>query len=143
MKRAIAITVIVAVAVLGATSVNAKEKSIAGTWTFSVEHLGLKLVLAQKKTRVTGTLDWPHGDPIKLSGAMTGDTLMLSGDSSGENFTVHIDSTGVLKADGSLTGTLKAHFVDFNDAHEIVRQRDQDIPWTAIRGLHGIVHFPR
>jgi len=143
MKRAIALTVIVAIAVLGATSVDAKEKSIAGTWTLSVEHLGLKLVFAQKNKQVTGTLDWPHGDPIKLSGAMTGDTLTFSGDSSGENFTVHIDSTGSLKADGTLTGTLKAHFVDFNDAHEIVRKRDQEIPWTAVRGLHDIVHFPR
>ena len=143
MKRATVVTTIIAIAVLSVISVNAKEKSIAGTWTLSVEHLGLKLVFAQKNKRVTGTLDWPHGDPIKLSGAMTGDTLTFSGDSSGENFTVHIDSTGSLKADGSLTGTLKAHFVDFNDAHEIVRQRDQEIPWTAMRGLHGVVHFPR
>ena len=143
MKRAIVMTAIIAAAAFGVTSVDAKEKSIAGTWTLSVEHFGLKLVLAQKNKSVTGTLDWPHGDPIKLSGAMTGDTLTFSGDSSGENFTVHIDSTGSLKADGTLTGTLKAHFVDFNDAHDIVRQRDQEIPWTAMRGLHGIVHFPR
>jgi hypothetical protein len=142
MKRAI-VTVIVAVATLGAAAVTAKEKSIAGTWTLSVEHLGLKLVLEQKNKRVSGTLDWPHGDPIKLSGSFTDDTLMFSGDSSGENFTVHIDSTGALKADGSFAGTLKAHFVDFNDAHEIVRKRDQEIPWTATRGLHGVVHYPR
>lgn len=143
MRRTIVMTAIVAAAVLGVNSVSAKEKSIAGTWTLSVEHLGLKLVFEQKNKTVTGTLDWPHGDPIKLSGAMTGDTLTFSGDSSGENFTVHIDSTGSLKADGTMAGTLKAHFVDFNDAHEIVRQRDQEIPWTAMRGLHGIVHFPR
>ena len=143
MKRAVVVTAIIAASVLGIGSASAKEKSIAGTWTLSVEHLGLKLVFEQKKKTVTGTLDWPHGDPIKLSGAMTGDTLTFSGDSSGENFTVHIDSTGSLKADGTLAGTLKAHFVDFNDAHEIVRQRDQEIPWTAMRGLHGIVHFPR
>lgn len=143
MKRVIVMTAIIAAAVFGVTSVDAKEKSIAGTWTLSVEHLGLKLVFAQKNKSVTGTLDWPHGDPIKLTGAMSGDALTFSGDSSGENFTVHIDSTGSLKADGTLTGTLKAHFVDFNDAHEIVRQRDQEIPWTAMRGLHGIVHFPR
>jgi len=143
MKRTIVTTVFIAIAVFAVTSINAKEKSIAGTWTLSVEHLGLKLVLAQKKTAVTGTLDWPHGDPIKLSGAITGDTLTFSGDSTGENFTVHIDSTGSLKSDDTLAGTLKAHFVDFNDAHEIVRQRNQEIPWTAMRGLHGVVHFPR
>ena len=143
MKRAIAIALMVLVAAFGADSVSAKEKSISGTWTLSVEHIGLRLDLAQKNKTVTGTLDWPHGDPIKLSGAIAGDRLTFSGDSSGENFTVHIDSTGALKADGTLTGTLKAHFVDFNDAHEIVRQRDQEIPWTAMRGLHGVVHFPR
>lgn len=143
MKRAVAVALMIVVATLAAHSANAKEKSIAGTWTLSVEHLGLKLVFAQKNQKVTGTLDWPHGDPIKLLGAMSGDTLTFSGDSAGENFTVHVDSTGSLKADGTLTGTLKAHFVDFNDAHEIVRQRDQEIPWTAMRGLHGVVHFAR
>ena len=140
-------TALAVVAIVGATllagSVSAKEKSIAGTWTMSVEHLGLKLVFAQKQKAVTGTLDWPHGDPIKLSGAIAGDSLTFSGDSGGENFTVHIDSSASLQTDGTLNGTLKAHFVDFNDAHEIVRQRDQEIPWTARRGLHGVVHFPR
>jgi hypothetical protein len=42
-----------------------------------------------------------------------------------------------------MTGLIKAHFIDFNDAHEVVRQRDQEIPWTAVRGRHGLVHFPR
>ena len=143
MKRTLVTAVVIIGATLQAGAVKAKEKSIAGTWTFSVEHVGLKLVLAQKRQAVTGTLDWPHGDPIKLSGAIAGDTLTFSGDSSGENFTIHISSTGSLQSDGTLTGSLKAHFIDFNDAHEIVRQRDQEIPWTARRGLHGIVHFPR
>jgi hypothetical protein len=74
-----------------------------------------------------------HGDPIKLTGGLADDTLTFSGDSSGENFTIHIDSTGSLKEDGTLAGTLKAHFVDFNDAHQVVRTRDQEIPWTATR----------
>jgi hypothetical protein len=143
MKRTIVTAVLIIGTVLQAASVSTKEKSIAGAWTMSVEHIGLKLVFAQKRQAVTGTLDWPHGDPIKLSGAIAGDALTFSGDSSGENFAVHINSTASLQADGSLAGTLKAHFVDFNDAHEIVRQRDQEIPWTASRGLHGIVHFPR
>jgi hypothetical protein len=143
MKRIVLTLLVVAAAVIGAGSVDAKQKTIAGTWTLSVEHIGLKLVLEQKKTAVTGTLDWPHGDPIKLAGTMAGDTLTFSGDSSGENFTVHIDSTGSLQADGALIGTLKARFVDFNDAHQVVRTRDQEIPWTAMRGLHGVVHFPR
>ena len=143
MKSTIIAAAVIAVAALGAGSVDAKDKSVTGSWTLMVEHFGLKLELAQKKNAVTGTLDWPHGDPIKLTGAFTGDTLTFAGDSAGENFSIHVDSTGTLKADGTMTGTLKAHFVDFNDAHEVVRKRDQEIPWTAERGEHGIVHFPR
>jgi hypothetical protein len=143
MKSAIIAAAVVAGAALGAGSADAKGKSVTGTWTLTVEHFGLRLQLAQKKETVTGTLDWPHGDPIKLTGALTGDTLRFAGDSGGENFSIHIDSTGTLEANGTMTGTLKAHFVDFNDAHEVVRQRDQEIPWTAERGDHGIVHFPR
>jgi len=143
MKSALLVAAVIAVAVLGVGSVDAKDKSVTGTWTLTVEHSGLKLALVQKKSAVTGTLDWPHGDPIKLKGALTGDTLTFGGDSTGENFSVHIDSTGTLKADGTMAGTVKAHFVDFNDAHEVVRKRDQEIPWTAERGEHGLVHFPR
>ena len=143
MKRPIIAAAIAAVAVVGAGAADAKEKSVTGTWTLTVEHFGLKLQLLQKKNTVTGTLDWPHGDPIKLTGALTGETLTFAGDSSGANFTIHVDSTGTLKADGTMAGTLDAHFVDFNDDHEVVRKRDQKIPWTAERGEHGIVHFGR
>ena len=131
------------IATLAVASLDAKETSIAGTWTLSIEHIGLKLVLEQKKDAVAGTLDWPHGDPIKLTGAFTGDTLTFFGDSAGENFTIHVNSIGSRKADGTLAGTLKVHFDEFNDAHEVVRVRNQEIPWTAMRGLHDVVHFPR
>jgi hypothetical protein len=143
MKRALLAAAVFAVAAIGAGSVEAKDKSLTGTWTFTVEHFGLKLELVQKKGAVTGTLDWPHGDPIKLTGGLTGDRLMFAGDSGGENFSIHIDSIGTLKPDGTMSGTLNAHFVDFNDAHEVVRKRDQKISWTAERGEHGIIHFPR
>jgi hypothetical protein len=143
MKHSLLAVLVVAGGALAAGSVAAKEESIAGTWTFSVEHIGLKLVLDQKKSAITGTLDWPHGDPIKLTGMFADETLAFSGDSAGENFTIHIDSTGTRKADGTLTGTVKAHFDEFNDAHQVVRTRNQEIPWTAVRGLHDVVHFPR
>jgi hypothetical protein len=141
MKRAIVAAAVLTA--LGTHPVDAKGKSVTGTWTLTVEHFGLKLQLLQKKNTVTGTLDWPHGDPIKLTGAFSGDTLTFAGDSGGENFTIHVESTGTLKADGTMAGTVEAHFVDFNDAHEVVRKRDQKIPWTAARGEHGIVHFGR
>lgn len=132
MKHAI-FAAIIACTAFGCGTVSAKEPSIAGTWTFTVEHVGMKLVIDQKDTTVTGTLNWPHGDPIKLTGGLAGDTLTLSGDSGGENFTIHIDSTGSLKEGGTLAGTLSAHFVDFNDAHQVVRAMDQQMPWTAVR----------
>lgn len=72
-----------------------------------------------------------------------GATVTFSGDSSGEHFTVHVDSTGSLKADGTMAGTLKALFVDLKEAHEVVQKHDREIPWTAERGEHGIVHFGR
>ena len=52
-------------------------------------------------------------------------------------------SIGTRKPDGTLSGTLKAHFDEFDDAHKMVRTRNQEIPWTAARGLHDTVHFPR
>jgi hypothetical protein len=137
------IIAVVVIASLADVSLGAKETSIAGTWTLSVEHIGVKLVLEQKNGAVTGTLDWPHGDPVKLTGAFTGDILTFFGDSAGENFTIHVTATGSRKADGTLAGTLKAHFDEFNDAHDIVRVRNQEMPWTAVRGLHNVVHFPR
>ena len=143
MKHSLFVVLVLVGAALAAGSVAAKQESIAGPWTLSVEHIGMKLVLEQKKSAVTGTLDWPHGDPIKLTGIFADDTLVFSGDSAGENFTIHIDATGTRKADDTLTGTVKAHFDEFNDAHQIVRTRNQEIPWTAARGLHDVVHFPR
>jgi hypothetical protein len=121
MKRLTIAAVVFAIAVLGTVSVEAKGKSVTGSWTLTVEHVGLKLTLRQKKNTVTGTLNWPHGDPIKLTGGFTGDTLTFGGDSGGDNFTIHIDSTGRLQADGTMTGVIKAHFVDLNDAHEVYR----------------------
>ena len=144
MKYSIFAVLVVAGAALVAGAVEAKQASIAGTWTLTVEQkFGLKLILEQKKSVVTGTLDWPHGDLLKLSGTFVDDTLVFSGDTAGENFTLHVDSTGMRKANGALSGTLKAHFDEFNDAHQVVRTRNQEIPWTAVRGLHDVVHFPR
>ena len=143
MKHSIGAVLVLTIAALSVGSVGAQQEPIAGAWTLSVEHLALKLVLEQKKSTITGTLDWPHGDPIMLTGLFADDTLILSGDSAGENFAIHIDSTGTRKADGTLMGTLKAHFDEFNDTHQIVRTRNQEIPWTAARGLHDLTHFPR
>ena len=130
----------VLVAVLAVAAPEAKT-SLSGDWTFSVEHLPLKLVLVQKGKTVTGTLDYPHGDPIRLTGTFKKDVLHLSGDGTGPNFTVHLDATGSLKTDGTFAGDLKALLVDLNDEHQVVRKHDQAMAWTAERGLHGVKSF--
>ncbi len=137
MKILTIVAVVFAIAVLGTGAADAKGKSITGTWTLTVERVGMKLTLRQKRNTITGSLDWPHGDPIKLTGGFSGDTLTFAGDSGGDNFTIQIDSTGRLQADGTMQGVLKAHFVDLNDAHEVVRKTDQEISWTAVRERHG------
>src|SRR5262245_40225863 len=143
MKRGILAVAVIASAVLGAPSVEAQGKSLTGLWTLKVEHIGLRLELTQKNTVITGTLDWPHGDPIKLTGKLAGKTVTFTGDSGGENFTIHVDSTGTIKADGTMAGIIKARFVDFDEGHKVLSTMDQEIPWTAERGDHGIVHFAR
>ena len=137
MRKLTFAAAMLAIAALGTGALDAKGKSVTGTWTLTVEHVGMKLTLRQTKNNITGTLDWPHGDPIKLTGRFRGDTLTFAGESGGDNFTVQIDSTGRLQPNGALKGVIKAHFVDLNDAHEVVRQRDQQISWTAVRGQHG------
>lgn len=143
MKRLTIALAMFGIAMLVTGSADTQAKSVTGTWTLKVEHIGLKLTLEQRETTITGALDWPHGDPIKLTGGLTGNTLTFGGDAGGDNFTIRIDSKGTLQEDDTMTGVIRAHYVDFNDAHEVVTQHDQEIPWTAVRGEHGIVHFPR
>jgi hypothetical protein len=134
MRKTITAVVVVA-AVLTAGAVEAKQKTVAGNWTMSIEGLAMRFVLAQKGRVVTGTLDYPHGAPFKLTGAFADGSLTFSGgsDSPGENFSVQIKATGSLEPGGSLAGTINAHFIEMNDAHEVVRTRDQVMMWTAVR----------
>ena len=129
-----------AVCLAGVAPVAAQDASIAGTWTLNVDRIGVRLVLEEKGGVVTGKLDWPHGDPITLTGAYTGDRLIFFGDSGGENFSIHVSATGVRRADGTLSGTLNAHFDEFNDAHQIAEVQNQEIHWTAVRGLQHNMH---
>ena len=133
MRTTVIAAIAVALIASATGSVEAKQNTVAGDWTLTIEGLPLHLVLAQKRDAVTGTMDYPHGSPFQLKGAFTVRVLTFSADSTGDNFTVHIDSTGALQADGTMTGTIKAHFIEMNDAHQVVRTRDQDMAWTAVR----------
>jgi hypothetical protein len=133
MRKATLIVIAFVMAALAAGLADAKQKSIAGNWTLSVESLPLKLVLAQNGRAVTGTMDYPHGTPFRLTGTFKKDKLTFSGDSTGDNFTVHVQAASSLNADGSLAGTLNAHFIERDDAQKVVRTRDQVMTWTAVR----------
>src|SRR5262245_48008178 len=110
---------VVVIGLLSSGALKAKEPSITGTWTLTVERIGVRLVLEQRGTVVTGTLDWPHGEPITLTGTFTEGRLVFHGNAGGENFAIHISSTGAYKSNGTLTGTLHAHFDEFNDARAV------------------------
>ena len=66
-----------------ATSVCARQKTVAGTWTFSIPEMSLRLVLVQKGKAVTGTLQHPHGGLIQLKGEFSVGQLKLSASSDG------------------------------------------------------------
>ena len=133
MRTGLLTTLVITIAALMVGSVEAKPQTIAGDWTLSVENLPLHLVFTQKGHALGGTLDYPHGSPFRLTGTLTAGKVTFSGDSAGQNFTVHIDATGSLTAGGTLEGTINAHFVDLDDTHAVVRTRDQQMAWTAVR----------
>src|ERR1044071_6234009 len=109
MKHSTFAVLVLAGAALTVNPLQAKQESIAGDWTLSVEHIGLKLVLEQKKSAVTGTLDWPHGDPIKVAGIFADGPAIFSGDLARQNFKNHGDSAGPAQARGPVDRAVKAH----------------------------------
>jgi hypothetical protein len=137
MKRVFASVVMVVVMAMTASSLYARQKSVAGTWTMSAEGMSLRLVLAQKGKTVTGTLANPHGGVIPLKGEFAGGRLTFSGSSSdgpadgpgaatrpapgfAQNaHALQISATGTVKADGSLAGSLTSNV--------------GDMTWTAVR----------
>jgi hypothetical protein len=127
------VTVFFLLVIASFTPIEAKPQAIDGVWTLSVERLPLRMVLALKGHKVSGTLDYPHGAPFQLTGSFDKGKLAFSGDSSGENFTIHIDATGSQASDGSLGGTIVAHIVDRDTEGHVLRKHDQDWTWTAVR----------
>jgi hypothetical protein len=136
MKRVFATFVVVVAMAVTANLLSASQKSIAGRWTMSTEGMSLRLVLAQKGKKVTGTLQNPHGGTIALKGEFTGGQLTFSGSSDGPadarsahaqplpGFAANapalrVSATGTVKADGSLAGSLTSNV--------------GDMTWTAVR----------
>jgi hypothetical protein len=68
MRKAFAILSIVTIMMMTGGSLYAKEKSVEGGWTVSVQEMSLHLVLMQKGKNITGTLENPHGGLIPITG---------------------------------------------------------------------------
>ena len=87
-------------------------RTVSGEWTFSAEGYVMPLSLQQDGTRVTGTLEGPHG-PFPLQGEVKKGLIHFAGTSDGGGIRHSADSNdidlfaiGTLQPDGSLQGTL-------------------------------------
>jgi len=83
------------------------QQSLAGDWTMSVHGMSLRLVMAQKGEKISGTLESPHGE-IRLTGEFTKGKLTLFGASMEEN-PVQFTGTASLTAEGGLSGSLSVN----------------------------------
>jgi hypothetical protein len=136
MKRLFAGVILVVAVAMAAATLYASQTSVAGVWTMSAEGMSLRLVLAQKGKKVTGTLQNPHGGTIALKGEFAGGQLKFSGSSddtaggpgvhdqplSGFAANAHalqVSATSTMKPDGSLAGSLISNV--------------GDMTWTAVR----------
>ena len=108
MKKLIAGFAVVMTLAASASSANAKQKGVAGSWTLSAEGYVLKMVLAQSGKKITGTLQGPHG-PMPLKGQFAKGRITFSGGGpDGIGGREELSATGVLQPDGTLVGALKS-----------------------------------
>ena len=119
MRKAFAILVIVMMTTMTAGSIYAKEKSVAGGWTVSVQEMSLHLVLMQKGKNITGTLENPYGGLIPITGEFARGQIKFWGKSQGGAVQIELSATGSVKADGSLAGNLTSNV--------------GDMEWSAVR----------
>ena len=80
------------------------QQSVAGDWTMSIQGMSLRLVMAQKGEKITGTLESPHGE-IRLTGDFTKGKLTLLGAST-EEHPIQFTGTASLTGEGGLAGTI-------------------------------------
>lgn len=119
MRKAFAIFVIVAMMAMTAGSIYAREKSVAGAWTVSVQDMPLHLLLMQKGKNISGSLENPHGGVIPITGEFAGGQIKFWGKSQGGSVQIELSATGSVKADGSLAGNLTSNVGDMD--------------WSAVR----------
>ena len=102
------------------TPAYAKEKGVAGSWTLSAEGYVLKLVLVQRGTKISGTLEGTHG-PMPLKGTFVKGRITFSGaGSNGIGGKEEFSAIGLLQSDGTLAGDLTSKTAG-------------KLTWTAVR----------
>ena len=79
VKKVFASVLMVVMMAMTSGSLYARQKGVAGTWTMSAADMSLRLVLAQKGRKVTGTLQNPHGGTIPLTGEFARGQLETTG----------------------------------------------------------------
>jgi hypothetical protein len=106
MKHMIVGSVVVLTFAASETLAHAKGKGVSGTWTLSAEGYVLPLVLVQSGTKISGTLEGPHG-PMPLQGQFAKGRITFSGGGpNGIGGKEEFSATGVLQSDGMLVGDL-------------------------------------
>ena len=109
------------VAAMALTVTGAVEQAVGGTWRMAIAEspMSMRMVLAQKGKRITGTLYNPHSNPIALAGEFERGRLRFYGSSKGGEWDYNLAGIGELKEDGSLAGSLTSNV--------------GDMKWTAAR----------
>jgi hypothetical protein len=98
----------------------AREKGVSGRWTLSAEGYVLDLVQAQSGTKISGTLQGPHG-PMPLKGQFAKGRITFSGGGpNGIGGKEEFSATGVLQSDGTLVG-------------ELTSSTSGKLTWNAVR----------
>ena len=106
-KLRFALVMIVIVLLSSAGSGYAQQKSIAGAWTLSAHGMSMHMVLSQDGTKISGSIDSPHGGgEIRLSGEFADGKLTMAGRANGDDLAIPLSFTGTLERAGSLAGTL-------------------------------------
>ena len=114
-------TAVMLVTAMALATTQAADRTVGGTWQMAIAEtpMSMRMVLAQKGTRVTGTLYNPHSNPIALSGEFENGRFRFFGSSKGGEWDYNLAGIGELKDDGSLAGSLTSNV--------------GDMKWTATR----------
>ena len=120
MKVVVLTVILLVLGHMSAQSVKTSaDQNVSGTWTLSAEGYVLPMTLHQDGTRLSGTLQGPHG-PFPLVGEFKKGRIHFTGTSDGggirhddDSNEIDVAAIGRLQPDGSLAGTMVSTVGDF------------------------------